>query len=197
MRGATARRAGIDSPEGVARCFHVSRYKVEPAEAVLARNLLSKNVVRTALADEVEEGGPKVPLIIKPAAFACRAERLAWTRSGPHRTIIRPAGETERVGPDSDAGEEVALSKSRKLIWLDIGNAPLVHDAGRDVPRRDQVAQPLRGVGIEFVVVGSHDAAAPSRIDSFGRAIIVVRSSPVVCVTYVHSRRATLMTRPP
>jgi hypothetical protein len=43
MRRADARSAQISSPEGVARCFHVSVYKVEPAEAVLACNLLAKD----------------------------------------------------------------------------------------------------------------------------------------------------------
>jgi hypothetical protein len=43
VRRADARSAQISSPEGVARCFHVSVYKVEPAEAVLACNLLAKD----------------------------------------------------------------------------------------------------------------------------------------------------------
>jgi hypothetical protein len=43
MRRADARSAQISRPEGVARCFHVSVYKVEPAEAVLACNLLAKD----------------------------------------------------------------------------------------------------------------------------------------------------------
>jgi hypothetical protein len=43
VRRADARSAQISSPEGVARGFHVSVYKVEPAEAVLACNLLAKD----------------------------------------------------------------------------------------------------------------------------------------------------------
>jgi len=35
MRRAEARSAGIDRPDGVARSFQVSVYKVEPTEAVL------------------------------------------------------------------------------------------------------------------------------------------------------------------
>ena len=66
MRRADARSAEIDRPAGVARCFQVSVYKVEPTEAVFACNLLTKDDWRAALADEVVESWPQVPLIIKP-----------------------------------------------------------------------------------------------------------------------------------
>jgi hypothetical protein len=58
MRRAEARSAQIGRPEGPARSFHVSAYKVEPSEAVFARNLLSKDDCRSALFDEMEESGP-------------------------------------------------------------------------------------------------------------------------------------------
>jgi hypothetical protein len=79
MRRADARSAEIDRPAGVARCFQVSVYKVEPTEAVFRRNLFTKDDWRLALADEVMERWPQVPLIIKPCSFACRAERLTRT----------------------------------------------------------------------------------------------------------------------
>lgn len=53
MGRADARSAEISRPAGVARSFQVSLNKVEPAEAVLARNLLAKDVCRAALADEM------------------------------------------------------------------------------------------------------------------------------------------------
>lgn len=58
VRRAEARRAGIDRPAGVIRSFQVSLYKVEPSEAVLARNLLAKDDWRAALSNEVEPGWP-------------------------------------------------------------------------------------------------------------------------------------------
>jgi hypothetical protein len=58
VRGADARSAQIRSPEGVARCFQVSAYKVEPHEAVSACNLFAKDACRFALLNEVEEGWP-------------------------------------------------------------------------------------------------------------------------------------------
>jgi hypothetical protein len=122
MRRADARRRERDRPEGVVHAFHVSLYKVDPSICVLARNLFSKDDCRAALADEVEEGGPKVPLIIKPASFACRAERLAGTGTGPDRSMIRPSGSTEGIGPDADAGEEMALDESSEFRRSNIDN---------------------------------------------------------------------------
>jgi hypothetical protein len=60
--------------------------------SVFACNLLAKDCDRAALADEMEERWPKVPLVSKPFSFACLAERLAGTGAGPDRTIIGPTG---------------------------------------------------------------------------------------------------------
>lgn len=58
VRRTEARSAGIERPDGVPRSFQVSLYKVEPSEAVIARNLLAVEALRLALIDEVEERGP-------------------------------------------------------------------------------------------------------------------------------------------
>jgi hypothetical protein len=58
MRRAEARSAEIGRPEGVSRAFQVSRYKVEPSEAVAARNLLAKDDSRAARVDQVEPCRP-------------------------------------------------------------------------------------------------------------------------------------------
>jgi hypothetical protein len=88
MRRTDARRRKRDRPEGVTQVFQVIVYKVEPRACVAARNLLSKDDCRLALFDEVLPGRPEVPLVSKPSAFACRAERLARTGTGPNRSII-------------------------------------------------------------------------------------------------------------
>lgn len=158
VRRPDARSAEINRPAGVARSFQVSVYKVEPTEAVLARNLLAKDDWRAALANEVEEGRPEVPLVSKPCAFACRAERLARATAGPDGAVIGPTGAAQGVGPDANAGEEVALSKPGKVSCNDILDAPFIHMAVGDVPATDQFAQPRRGLGVDLVVVGSHAA---------------------------------------
>ena len=58
VRRAEARRANIDTPNGVCRCFQVSRNSAEPSEAVFARNLLTKDYSRRTLPDEVIKRGP-------------------------------------------------------------------------------------------------------------------------------------------
>lgn len=120
VRRADARSAEIDSPDGVVRCFQVSVNKIEPTEAVLARNLLAVDDARAALRDELEPRRPQVPLISKPNAFACLAERLAGARTCPYWTVVRPPGEAQRVAPDADAGKEVALSEPGKVAWSHI-----------------------------------------------------------------------------
>lgn len=166
MRPAEARSRKRDKPEGVTHGFQVSLYKIEPYASAAARNLLSSDDCRLALFDEVEESGPQMPLVSKPLSFACRAERLARARSCPDRTIVGPTGATQGEAMHSDSCEEVALSKSSKLIWSDIFNAPFVNDAGRDVATSDQFAQPSRGEGVDLVVVSDAQpiAAIANRI---------------------------------
>ena len=122
MRGADARSAQIDSPNGVARCFQVSVYSVEPAEAVLARNLLSKDNWRAALVDEHVEGGPEVALVVKTFALTGGAEGLARATSGPDGPVVGPSGEAEGVAPDADTGEEVALSVAAQVCRSHVPN---------------------------------------------------------------------------
>ena len=112
VRGTDARSRERHRPEGVVQGFQVILNKVDPRICVLARNLLSKDDWRAALADEVVPRRPEVPLVSKPSSFACRAERLARTGTGPNRSIVWPAGEAKCVAPNADAGEEVALGEA-------------------------------------------------------------------------------------
>ena len=122
MRGADARSAQIDSPNGVPRCFQVNVYSVEPAEAVLARNLLSKDNWRAALVDEHVENGPEVALVVKAFALAGGAEGLAGAASGPDGPVVGPSGEAEGVAPDADTGEEVALGVAAQVCRSHVPN---------------------------------------------------------------------------
>jgi hypothetical protein len=122
VRCADARSAHICRPDGVARCFHVTAYSVEPSEAVLARNLLSKDDWRTALADEPVELGPEVALVGKSCSFSGGAEGLTRARAGPDGSVVGPSCETEGIGPDADPGEEVALREFAKIVGSNIDN---------------------------------------------------------------------------
>ena len=131
MRGADARSAQIDRPCGVSRRFQVSEYSVEPSEAVFARNLLSKHDIRVALADEVVEVRPEVPLVSNPAAFACRGERLARATACPDPSVVGPACRSQGVAPDADSGEEVALSVAAQVVRADVFNGSFINISGR------------------------------------------------------------------
>lgn len=152
VRSTDARRRERTSPEGITQSFQVSLYKVEPRLCVLARNLLTKEAFRRALLDEPIDGWPEVPLVVKPSALACRAERLARAACGPDRAIIWPAGAAEGVGPSSDAGEEVDLIKSSKVGWADVLNISFIDYPWCDQPLGDQLAQPSGRLWIDFVV---------------------------------------------
>jgi hypothetical protein len=161
VRPAEARSRKRDKPEGVTHGFQVSLYKIEPYASAAACNLLSSDDCRLALFDEMEESGPKVPLVSKPFSFACRAERLARARSGPYRKIVGPTGAAQGEGVDADSCEEVALSKSSKFIWDNIFNAPFVNDAGRDLASGYQFAQPCSGERVDFIVIGGRHSPLP------------------------------------
>jgi hypothetical protein len=137
VRRADARSAQISRPDGVARSFHVSAYKVEPPEAVPARNLLSKDDWRSADADEMVPVRPKVPLVSLPCSSACRAERLARAGSRPDVAVVGPTGKPQRVAPASDACEEVALSVSTQSIWVHVSDVRLIYVSCGDVAALD------------------------------------------------------------
>lgn len=61
------------------------------------------------------------------------------------------------MAPPADAGEEMALVIAFEVVGVDIHDAPFVNVAWRDMAGGDKVAQPLRGVRIELVVVGGHN----------------------------------------
>jgi hypothetical protein len=140
VRRAEARSREYHRPDGVSQRLQVIVNKVEPRLRVSGRNLLTKDRCRSALADEMEPCRPQVPLVSKPLSPACLAERLARAGSGPDGAIVGPAGASEGVGPDADAGEEVALSVSHKFRWYNIPDIPLIDVAGGDQVVADQFA---------------------------------------------------------
>src|SRR5206468_9525430 len=117
---------------------------------------------RPTLADEVEPVRPQVPLVSKPKAFACRAERLAGARARPNSSAVIPPSAAKRIGPDADPGEEMALGEFAQLVRSNIFDAPFVNHAGRNVAGSDQVAQPFGRKRVYFVVVRSgHSEPSP------------------------------------
>jgi len=159
VRSADPRSAEIDSRDGVTLAFQVRVNKVEPRKSVFARNLFTKDVLRLALRDEMVPGRPKMPLIIKPIAFACRAERLARTTSGPDGLVVGPSSTTERQRPNADAGEEVALGVLLEFIGRDVLDRPLINHTGGDQTPADQFSQD-GGSAIVNLVVEVHSSSS-------------------------------------
>lgn len=145
----------IHNPEGVATPFHVSVYKIEPAEAVWTRNLFTKDDWRARDADEVEPVRPEVPLVSKPKALACAAERLARAGAGPDwGGVVGVSGEAQGVGPAPQAGKEMRVDESSEVVRSNMLDWPGVDFAIRQLALLDQVPQPERAVLVDFVVVG-------------------------------------------
>jgi len=151
-----ARSADILSPEGVIRSFQVSLYKVEPTEAVLARDLLAKDFWRTADVDEVEPVRPEVPLVRSPASSACRAERLAGTRTSPDGPVIWPSGASKGIAPDSYSGESMELRELADVFGRQVSDVAAVNDAWRDQALGDQVFESVGRIGLDLVVERGH-----------------------------------------
>jgi hypothetical protein len=153
VRGADARSADIDRCAGVIRSFQVSLYKVEPLKAVAACNLLTKDDWRAALRDETEQVRPEVALVTETVSLACGAERLTGARARPDRPVVGPSGAAQGEAPDADTGEEMTLREICEVRRIHVANRPLINYPRRDVPRSDEVSQPLRRVWVEFVVI--------------------------------------------
>src|ERR1700744_974208 len=161
VRRADARRRKSDRSAGVTHGFQVSENKVDPRPDSFACNLLAKDDWRAALADEPVPGRPEVPLVINPTACASHGERLAWTATGPDGSIVGPAGSAQRVGPHTDTGEEMALRVSAPIAGAHIFDASFIHIPWSDMSGGYEIAQPLRGIGLDLVVVSGHFIRAP------------------------------------
>lgn len=94
-----------------------------------------------------------MPLVSKPSAFACRAERLTRTRTCPHGPVIGPAGESKRVGPPAHTGEEMAAGIPGKVAGQDVSDVAFIDMAFRQHSGGNEIAQPCRGIRVNFVVV--------------------------------------------
>jgi hypothetical protein len=102
-----------------------------------------------------------VPLVIKPAAFACRAERLAWAGAGPDWLVVSDAGTSKGCGPQSDPGKEVDLPVGQNVVRCEVENRSPLDSAGRDLSGADEVFEPVRGEVVDLVVEREviHDAS--------------------------------------
>jgi hypothetical protein len=97
---------------------------------------------------------PQMPFVIGTAPLAGLAKGLAWAGPGPRGAFVWPSSQSKSVGPYANAREEMGLREASNVIGLNLSDAARVHLARRDMPGCDKVPQPLRGEGINLVVVG-------------------------------------------
>jgi hypothetical protein len=161
VRRSDACSAQIAGPEGISHVFQVSPYSGEPFTSILARNLLSKHSCRLALGDECVKSGPEVSFVGMALPLSRARKRLTGTGAGPHGSVVGPICEPEGVGPACNAGEEMALDVAAQIVGSDIDDGTLVNVAWRDESCSDEVAEPLRGEGVNLVVVRSHTYRLP------------------------------------
>lgn len=144
-------------PDGVAFRLHVIVNKVEPAPSNCIINLFAKDCCRSYCADKLEPDRPEVTIILERFAFPGTAEGLAGAAAGPNRSIIGPSGQSKSEAPSGDAGEEMTLAVSSEVIGAHFLDAAVIDMARGDQAGGNEVAQPLGGKRIVFVVVGSHE----------------------------------------
>jgi len=111
-----------DRPAGVVLCFQVSRHSVEPVLANRRRNLFSHDDSGPSGTDEAKEVGPQVPIVILGFAFTRDGERLARGTAGPQLAVVGPPSKSSCKGPAGNPAEEVALSESPEVIWVDVSD---------------------------------------------------------------------------
>jgi hypothetical protein len=142
-------------PAGVTDSFQVSRHSVEPILANRRRNLFSHDDSGTAGFDKTEENWPEMTFVAFAFLGAGDRERLAGAGAGPEFALVRPSSQLSCKGPSANSCEEMALRESAQVFGSNINDAPGVDFAWRDMAGGDQVAQPLRGVRVDFVVVSA------------------------------------------
>jgi hypothetical protein len=100
-----------------------------------------------------------VPLIRSTSLLPGDAEWLARRRAGPDLAFVRPSSEATGECTSADAGEEVVLGVPEQVDRVDIRDAPFIHVARRNAAGGDEVAQPLRSLRVELVVIGGAHCA--------------------------------------
>ena len=147
--------------DGLEITYASSSYSGEPSASVAACNLLSKHDWRAALRDEPEPHGPEVARIFCAASASRCAERLTWAASSPDRRSCGPAGDLEGERPPSDPCEEVRGVVA--VFGSKVAHAPLVNRTRREMPARDELAQPRGDPRVVLVVDHAGPILTPGR----------------------------------
>ena len=97
--------------------------------------------------------------------------------------------------PASDSSEKVAAVISSEIIGLHLLNRSVVNVAGSDLASGDQVAEPLRDVGVVVVVVGGHFFGRPRDWRGSTSGAWISQSLPSLLGAQVGPERTATCTR--
>src|SRR5262245_32279845 len=169
-------------------------YSIEPPVSIAASNLLAADRPRAALADETEEDGPEVALVVFAFPLARRRERLAGETSGPDGPSGGPSSEVEGGVPSRNSREEVTSFKSQNVRWRDVPDVALINDPLGNGTGRNQVAEPGRNKRLIIVVEGPH-GRTPIRYSSTTSSSASAASGPYPSSYIASHHRATRQSR--
>jgi hypothetical protein len=96
-----------------------------------------------------------MPRISETHLLSRVAERLAGQTRGPTFVVVRDASEPQGVAPPSDAGEEVTLRITGKIICSDFPNVAGVNIAIGDDSAADKFPEPGNCLGFKLIVVNT------------------------------------------
>jgi hypothetical protein len=99
-------------------------------------------------------------LVGKSCPLSGGAEGLAGAGAGPDGPVVRPSGKAEGIGPDADTGEEVALGVAAEVRSSHVPNGSVIYVTFRYQSTVDQIAQPLRCVGVYLIIVRNHSSTS-------------------------------------
>lgn len=98
-------------------------------------------------------------LVFEATTETSATEGLAGAASSPNRKAVWYPSESERVRPDPDAREEVALEICADVCGSEVDDASTLDGARGDVAGSDESLGPVGRVGLDFVVASTIHAA--------------------------------------
>ncbi len=175
VRCADARSRKYGKPDGVADRLQVRSNNVDPRPCIAScsrsprrrdsatdaactsddggtGDLFAEDPTGTTFADESEPRGPEVAIIGEAPLLPGDAEGLAGAGACPDGAVVGPAGEAQGVAPPADASEEMGLSNAHKVSCVEIADGSRIDDSGCDVTGCGQVAVPVDGERVDFIV---------------------------------------------
>jgi hypothetical protein len=93
---------------------------------------------------------------LNSGSLSCEADVLAGEAARTDAEVVGHSGPLEAEGDTADAGKQMDLMVSGKLIGPDVSDVSLIHIPRRQVASRNLLAQDAAAIWIVVVVVCHH-----------------------------------------